>query len=89
MSVSNKNFEIACGPTICWLGKGEPIQIPSEEAGEKRVPKEQNLLETHDLITAHAHTAVLDEKGNVVKRIDEKGKVLTEKEENQKDGEDR
>ena len=89
MSVSNKNFGIACGPTICQLGKGEYIYIPSEEAGEKRIPKEQNIEETKDFISAENNTVVLDEKGNVVKRIDEKGKVLTEKEENQKDGEDR
>ena len=80
MSVSNKNFEIVCGPAICQLGKGEHIHIPSEEAGEKRIPKEQNIEETKDFISAENNTVVLDEKGNVIKRIDEQGKVLTEEE---------
>lgn len=81
MSVSGKNMEITCGIAKNPLGKGEHIDIPSERAGEKRVPQIQNMQEVVDYIDVKDHTAVLDEKGRVIQRIDEKGKVLTQAEE--------
>lgn len=87
--MNQKDMKIICGITYPIGEKGKTIEIPSEKTGERKVPTLQNMQEVSDFITASNHTSELDEKGRVVRRRDENGKVLTGKEETQKGGEDR
>lgn len=78
MSVSGKkDMKISCGLAYPVEEKGRSIEIPSETAGEKKVPTAQNMQEIFDYITVEEHTSELDEKGQVVRRIGKDGKVLT------------
>lgn len=83
---SGKNMRIVYGPVYPVVEKEEIIKIPSEKAGEKRIvifmdlQKEgENFLE----ISASRHTSQIDEKGRVVRRVGENGKILTGQEEEQ------
>lgn len=84
---SGKNMRVVYGPVYPVIKKEEIIKIPSEKAGEKRIVAVVDLqreLENFLEISASRHTSQIDEKGRVVRRVGENGKILTGQEEQER-----
>lgn len=83
--------KITYGPLYAVEEKN--IEIPSEKAGEKGMPTEQEIQQATEQqfmdIQVNNHVSELDAQGRVVRRRDENGTILTEREETQTKGEDR